>query len=753
MKKFLEIGEIIKRENIELVIHGGDMFHTPRVSLKYAGEIANLIKAWGVPVYVVPGNHDLYGYNLESIDQTMLGMFAKSKVVNLLTRQTPVTIWKDFGSGNLYDIAIEGQEYYAEIDQGSILDYDMSNTTADLKILAVHSMLLPKAFHPDVAFTLIDDVITDADIIAVGHYHPGWDMVEKNGTKFFNPGSALRVEYGRKGMPKGIIYDLFETPTGVGYNWEYVYLQTAQAEDKVFDVNTKQTVKNSTALLTQFKQTIQNTSALQNVTTIPDMVRAIAKLTNIDLDIVNEALKYITNAQVSADEMLPEVKGFMEEVGKLWVTKVVIRNFQSHRYTVIDLAEGLNVIAGESNKGKTAVMRAILWCLYNDPKGTDFITTGETECSVELYFSNGGILERKRTTSSAGSYIVTKPDGTSQEYSGFNNDIPVEVVNAHQMPEVYLAKDFKCRLNIASQLDTPFLVSESSVVKAAAIGRLIGVQNIDVAIKNVTKDLLGYNKEIKSLTKRIETNLVEIEKYSDLKDLELYIQSIEYIVGLRDKLQNESVVISSLYHMYEDFKVDIQDTTNELNKLPDYEAHMSDIELGLQIQKEIEVLVSLYNEQCLIKTEIHTTEEILAKLPSDDLYTELINKAQGLIEEIELAYNLRQERAKVYREMKGVESILERQQTDFIETAINKTEQELESLLEIVSLYKDYDDIQKELRLCEGQDTSLSTKSVEFEMSIVGVQEEIADLLIQTGSCPVCGSNMDEEHIKHVIAS
>ena len=75
LKKFTEIGHIIKNNNVDLVIHGGDMFHTAKVSLRYAGHIAEIIKSWGVPVHVVPGNHDLYGYNLSTIDQTILGLY------------------------------------------------------------------------------------------------------------------------------------------------------------------------------------------------------------------------------------------------------------------------------------------------------------------------------------------------------------------------------------------------------------------------------------------------------------------------------------------------------------------------------------------------------------------------------------------------------------------------------------------------------------------------------------------------------
>ena len=80
LKKLYEIGYVCKRVGINMIIHTGDLFHTARVSNKFAGQVSELIKATGVPFYVVPGNHDIEGYTTDTIDQTMLGLLAKAGV-------------------------------------------------------------------------------------------------------------------------------------------------------------------------------------------------------------------------------------------------------------------------------------------------------------------------------------------------------------------------------------------------------------------------------------------------------------------------------------------------------------------------------------------------------------------------------------------------------------------------------------------------------------------------------------------------
>lgn len=57
--------------------------------------------------------------------------------------------------------------------------------------------------------------------------------------------------------------------------------------------------------------------------------------------------------------------------------RVRLENFQSHRNSVIDFDRGLNVIVGPSDSGKSAIIRAIKWALYNEPSGNYFIREGE----------------------------------------------------------------------------------------------------------------------------------------------------------------------------------------------------------------------------------------------------------------------------------------------------------------------------------------------------------------------------------------
>ena len=53
----------------------------------------------------------------------------------------------------------------------------------------------------------------------------------------------------------------------------------------------------------------------------------------------------------------------------------------------MEFDSSLNVIVGPSDQGKSAIIRALKWALYNEPSG-DFYKGRRKECSVTIIFSD-----------------------------------------------------------------------------------------------------------------------------------------------------------------------------------------------------------------------------------------------------------------------------------------------------------------------------------------------------------------------------
>ena len=533
-----------------MVIHTGDLFHTARVSDKFAGQVSEMIKSWQVPVYVVPGNHDIEGYTTDTIDQTKLGLLAKAGVIQLLDRDNPITITAN-QDGEEYTVAISGQEYYAHIDEGNMQDFEMQQDEADFNILAIHGYIADTAQHPNIKCTMVGDIVTDADVILTGHYHR---QFEWNGpdVDIYNPGSMMRVEqtdYNKTHMPQYGILDIHLVPSGaVGYNYTFHEFKIAQPSTTVFDYNSKYKAKAASITLEGFKTSIANTMnqmSTSAVTNIIDIINNICANTNVDTATQKKVLDVYNDTLQSIPDEFEVQQGFIPAQNQKYITSVTLKNFQAHKDTTVQFDKGLNIIVGESNNGKTSILRGILWAIDNQPLGNDFIMAGENDCSVTINFSDGTYIKRGRTVKNTGYYEIRYIDDNGkyidQTYRGFTNAVPVEVANVHQMPKVNITKDIETHLNVLSQLDGPFLLTESPLVKASAIGRITGTHVIDAAIKESNKTIQSNRKLVKSYSEDLQQKENERKQLPDIKSMETFTKKYAYIVKYITKL-NDSVI-------------------------------------------------------------------------------------------------------------------------------------------------------------------------------------------------------------------
>ena len=529
LRKLYEVGMVAKALNVDMIVHTGDLFHTARVSDKFTGQVAELIKAANVPFYVVPGNHDIEGYTTDTIDQTKLGLLAKTGVITILDRDNPLKLTCN-QNGEEYTVAISGQEYYAHIDEGNMSDFEMQQDPCDLNILAIHGYISDVAQHPDIKHTLCQDIVSDADIILTGHYHRQFEWCDGLNLDIYNPGSMMRVdqtEYNKKHTPTYGILDIHLDDQGyVVWDYQFHAFKTARPSSEVFDFNAKYQAKHASITLEGFKTSLANSMPQANMHTnnIPSIIHNICQNAAVDVPVEKKALDmYNLTLQTIPDEFEAPA-GFIENLYPKKIHRVEIKNFQSHEDTTVVFDKGLNIIVGESNNGKTSILRAIMWAIDNQPLGTDFIMAGKDECKVTVVYDDGTYITRGRTLKDTGYYRVAYIDENGKmqtaEYRGFTNAIPIEVVNVHQMPKVNITKDIETHLNVASQLDPPFLITESPMTKASAIGRITGTHVLDAGVKDCNKTIQGNKKTIKVHADTIVEKDAELRALPDIDALE-----------------------------------------------------------------------------------------------------------------------------------------------------------------------------------------------------------------------------------------
>ncbi|MFZ5986891.1 MAG: AAA family ATPase [Bacillota bacterium] len=278
------------------------------------------------------------------------------------------------------------------------------------------------------------------------------------------------------------------------------------------------------------------------------------------------------------------------------IDKVRIENFQSHENTVLAFSKGLNVIVGPSDQGKSSIIRAIKWVLYNEPRGSEFIRQGTSSARVTLELSNGFSITRERTPSK-NRYVLTDPEGSSSIFEGFGNDVPYEVIKAHGIPKVMLDTDISSSLNIGEQLEGPFLISESGALRAKAIGRLTGLHVIDKSIRDSVTDLRRESQTRERVSDELEAVNDKLEEYKDLDKLEEKLEEsrsvigdIEAFLGKAESLESKKRDLENVDHEY----TKVKNNLAMLAKVDESEIYLSDAKFSLSrlnmlegIQKKI----------------------------------------------------------------------------------------------------------------------------------------------------------------------
>lgn len=228
-----------------------------------------------------------------------------------------------------------------------------------------------------------------------------------------------------------------------------------------------------------------------------------------------------------------------------WFKSLTIQNFQSHRDSHLTFIEGLNVLVGSSDAGKTAILRALKWVLYNEPSGTAFISKGAKEAKVTLEMNDGSVVSRIRSASK-NQYELILPQREPLIFEGFGKQVPLEVQQATGIFPIAVGSNENHMINLAEQLEGPFLLSETGSVRATAIGKLVGVDIIDEAQKQLKRDQDQLKTREKMLIQEIQNLDEELVPFKELEDEELCFEQARNIKERLDFLSSNLLLYEKL---------------------------------------------------------------------------------------------------------------------------------------------------------------------------------------------------------------
>lgn len=477
----------------------------------------------------------------------------------------------------------------------------------------------------------------------------------------------------------------------------------------------------------------------------------------------------------------------------IYIKKVILENFQSHKYTEMEFDKYLNVIVGPSDHGKTAIIRGIKWALFNEPTGDYFIREGENECSVTLIFSNNTKIKRYRNKSK-NYYYIYDSDGNEIVLEGFGTKVPQEVVEKTTIKKILLDSNISNSINIGEQLEGPFLLSETTSTRANAIGRLVGVHIIDDALRDTLKDINSLKVEKKNYEETLKKLKEDLKEYDYLDKLQLIS---EKLTKIQKKIYEKQNKLNYLYQKLELLeKINEEKIINEkyLSKLKGLE-RISEIEKKLSIKiKDFSYISNRYNRLNDIVKRIERDRIILKSLKDieklEEYYKIISNKEKKLLKLIELfsKYNyIREnilENKNILYKLKDINTVEEN--IDIIDRNYNKLKniimlkskmEKINKSLSIGNIYIEKlsvvdpltslkNTIEQKCQLLENlltiktryenintSYTNTNNKLTKIKEHIDSLLKQYKDVLNNLEVCPLCYSSIDKNRIENIINS
>ena len=293
--------------------------------------------------------------------------------------------------------------------------------------------------------------------------------------------------------------------------------------------------------------------------------------------------------------------------------KVAIKNFQIHKDTVLEFTEGMNVIAGSSDNGKSSIIRAIRWVLMNRPTGFAFHThDAKDDTAVCLVFGDNETVTRFKGEKNTGGYQYK-----TDTFAALRTDVPPEIGQVLNMEQI----------NIQSQHDPYFLLQDSPGEVAKKLNVVAGLGIIGDTIKNANavvrqrKDAVGaliqqeteYKTDFDKLHWVYEENETATLLEADYKSLQRVDISIDALENLLRDYGRYTSIIACIKPKIEGWKKELAGIQEEFDEYQ-------------RVLMDIGNLKDIYYQKGVTEHKLNVANKLVKMKPSLDMVNTMVEE-------------------------------------------------------------------------------------------------------------------------------
>jgi len=334
-------------------------------------------------------------------------------------------------------------------------------------------------------------------------------------------------------------------------------------------------------------------------------------------------------------------------------------------------------------------------------------------------------VEIAKSLEGSTSYSLSKDGKPIDEFAKVNKDVPDIIAQALNISET----------NIHSQLDSPYLITQTPGEVARVLNKIVKIEQTDGWISSLTTEVNSLNKTVESSKSSLKKEQEKLEQYKDLEEMEKDVIELE-------KLEE-----------------DLEGTNEDISAL---ESLLSGIDkIQVKINSFIDVTV-LEKELTKVSNDFNQFKTLLVDI--DDLG----NLLRG-IENVN-------KRLETIPDVSDLDMLLSSVQDSFMgfeETGrrIELLEQFIQAENELLGLEEDIADFEPVVTTLENKFQvyqNVNSGVISLENVLIGISTKERDknaatgkfeqmkagfesYLASVGRCPICYSEIDEKKIKEMV--
>jgi len=346
-------------------------------------------------------------------------------------------------------------------------------------------------------------------------------------------------------------------------------------------------------------------------------------------------------------------------VSENYIKSVELWNFENHEHLLIDgLTPGFNLIVGDSQAGKTSVVRAIMLVCFNVFE-QQWVRVGAKTCEVDLTTCRGSVHVKRGK--GVNEWRLKTTDGNVQEFEKIGaRTVLSEVVDIVGMKAVELG-DAVLNVSVMDQLGGHFLLEEMDGKKATGsfraqvIDEISGLSGFETLVKDINLDSKRASKSVRDAEKTIEDINAKMHDEVMLTEERKLLEGVEKLIESYVECMEAVEAMRELFVDYEEVLRIEHEVECELDSLPNVdqaEVNLLSAEESLGVTEQASDVLIKSLSVAVSEVECET---LLVKMPDLEIHGALLDEVGGEFETLTEFSDLVVDFAELERSCKAAE--------------------------------------------------------------------------------------------------